>query len=370
MENQRIQLLLDKYDKGICTDEELAELDAWYDKLDKESYDKLPESIYGNADYFLTEKYGAFKKRVNKKSSAVMFRPWIRMAAAIFLLIGISTAIWIVARHKTVTVSNTAKNDIPPGHTGAVLTLADGSTVVLDSAGNGTIARQGNVQVVNAGGQLKYNGNGNGTIAYNTLSTPKARQYQLVLPDGSKVWLNSASSIRYPVAFTGKERKVDITGEAYFEVVHNGAMPFKVMAGNTEITDIGTHFNVYAYKDEVALKTTLLEGAIKVDDKILKPGEQAQVNNDNKIKVVQLPDAEDAIAWKNGKISFDNADVPTLMRQLSRWYNLEIIYTGKVPEKQLLGSISRNTNLSTVVSALRENDIHCRIDGNKLIVEP
>jgi ferric-dicitrate binding protein FerR (iron transport regulator) len=189
----------------------------------------------------------------------------------------------------------------------------------------------------------------------------------LVLPDGTKVWLNAASSITYPVAF-GNERKVKITGEVYFDVVHDATKSFKVVAGKTEITDIGTEFNVYAYYDEEIMKTTLLEGAVKVNGKLLDPGQQAQVDKNAQIKVINLTNAEDVIAWKRGLINFNATDIPALLRQIGRWYNIEVKIQGKLPDIYLTGTIPRNTKLSSVVKILELNNLKCSIQENKLLI--
>jgi len=374
LNDKQLLELLNKYRSGTCTEEDLVLLDEWFNQqhTDEQQW-VLPDFI---KDSVTDEMFVDFSNRLRHNAASgdkkAAIRPlWKKMTAVAAAIILIAAGI-TVYRYMQQPVIGPARMiaDIPPGQTGAVLTLADGSTVVLDSAGSGAIAQQGNVQVINANGQLTYKGSESSTVAYNTLSTPKARRYQVVLPDGTKVWLNASSSISYPVAFTGNERKVKITGEAYFEVVHNAAKPFNVQVGNTLITDIGTVFDVNAYNDEPIIKTTLLEGAVSVNKNILKPGEQAQVDKSEKVKVIKLPDAQDAIAWKSGEISFDNVDVATLMRQLSRWYDVDVVFTNGVPEGHLIGTVSIKTNLSTVIKVLNFYGIHCSIEGKKLIVAP
>lgn len=371
--DEHIKILLAKYANGQCTAEEAEVLKQWYESLDKEEHEAFPDYNEEEFHNYALNKYEEFQTLIKgRKTKRVWLPRFIKAAASVVVLIGIGwgTYVWQANKNNNTSSEIAAQNDLPPGHDGAVLTLADGRKVVLGSARSGNIAQQGNTQIINHNGQLSYN-NGETTaasIAYNTLSTPKARQYKLVLPDGTKVWLNAASSIKYPVVFSGKERKVEITGEAYFEIKHNAAMPFKVAAGKMLITDIGTDFNVSAYEDESTIKTTLLEGAVKVNGLLLKPGQQAQTNLDNKTQVTNIPDPEDVIAWKNGEINFDNVDVATLMRQLSRWYNVDIIYTGKIPQGNLFGGISRQTNLSIIMKALQDNNIHCRLEGNKLMI--
>jgi len=282
----------------------------------------------------------------------------------------------------------TASVDVLPGKEGAMLTLSDGRQVLLDSLGNGLIAVQGTAEVKLQDGQLVYNKNGNAgeaAIAFNTMSTPRGRQFQLLLPDGTKVWLNAASSLTYPTAFTGHERKVEITGEAYFEVAKNARMPFKVKINDhTEVEVLGTHFNVNAYGDEEAIKTTLLEGKVKViatqsgipnpKFEILHPGQQATIstksNQSTQIRV-QTADVNEAVAWKNGAFSFTNADLPAVMRQLARWYNIEVEYKGDIPSGTFSGEIGRSLTLDQVLKGLTRTRINYRIEKeNKLLILP
>jgi len=269
--------------------------------------------------------------------------------------------------------------DVAPGGNRAVLTLSDGSQITLDSAGNGVLARQGNTRITKLGnGQLAYSGSGSqdGKILYNTMSTPPGGQYQLILPDGTGVWLNAASSISYPTAFTGNERSVTVTGEAYFEVAKNEKMPFRVKAGNTTVDVLGTHFNINAYKDEASINTTLLEGAVRVSasqqQQQLRPGQQARVKaNGTSIQVVDHADISEVMAWKAGFFSFNDADLPTVMRQLSRWYNVEVTYEGRIPQRVFTGEIGRNLTLSQVLKGLTKTRIKYRIEnGNRIVIQP
>jgi ferric-dicitrate binding protein FerR (iron transport regulator) len=270
---------------------------------------------------------------------------------------------------------NEVKNDIAPGQNGAILTLASGQKILLDSAVNGSLAQQGNVSIIKRNGELIYSNDGNtSTVVYNTMTTPKGRQFNLVLADGSRVWLNAASSITFPTAFNGNERKVTITGEAYFEVAHNAAMPFIVEKGNTSILVLGTHFNVNAYDDESLLSVTLLEGSVKVRNSInssfLKPGQQAQIKKDEKISVLKDVDVENVVAWKNGRISFQGAGIETVMRQMSRWYDVDIVYNKKLDDL-FYADIPRSTMLSDVLKALElTRNVHFKIEGRKVIVVP
>jgi ferric-dicitrate binding protein FerR (iron transport regulator) len=268
------------------------------------------------------------------------------------------------------------KNDVLPGGDKATLTLADGSTIVLDDAQNGTLAQQGNSKIIKHDGRISYdltNKNSN-EIVYNTIATPKGGQYQLELPDGSQVWLNATSSIHFPTSFTGNERRIEITGEAYFEIARNPNMPFIVTVNNAEVQVLGTHFNINAYNDEDNVKTTLLEGSVKfVNDgnvNILKPGQQAQLTKDGMTKVVNDVDVNGVVAWKNGMFDFENAGIETVMRQLSRWYDVEIEYKGKTDDL-FIAEMRRNIKLSDALKALElTGKVKFDIQGKKIIVMP
>lgn len=321
-------------------------------------------------------------------------RHWMRWASVAAAVLVIAFAgIWMLRSKETSTTNGSeqqvpvATTNIPPGGNKATLTLADGTVIDLDKAGMGTIATEGKTKVnKKEDGQLEYKsatGNRLSAIAYNVLATPRGGQYQLLLPDGSKVWLNAASSIRYPTEFAGNERRVEVTGETYFEIARNANKPFRVtvlppaggagLAGEIEV--VGTHFNINAYPDEKSIKTTLLEGKVKVshDGKmaLLKPGQQSQLKSGSgTILISDNADLEQAVAWKNGFFQFNNDDLRTVMRALSRWYDVEIEYQGKVPNEMFGGRIDRNSNVSEVLTVLEQNQVHFKIQGKKIIVTP
>lgn len=269
------------------------------------------------------------------------------------------------------------QNDIAPGGNKATLTLADGSVVVLNDQQNGTLLNQGNTKVIKLGdGRVAYNGANaaGGQAAYNTIATPRGGKYQVALADGSLVWLNAASSIRFPAAFTGKERDVEITGEVYFEVAKNKAMPFVVKTGGVKVQVLGTHFNVMSYTDEASVKTTLLEGSVKVlngaSTTVIKPGQQAKINNGtNGIEVLDNVDTDETVAWKNDLFIFNNAGIETIMRQIARWYDVEVSYDGPVTTDHFTGKVSRNSTAAQVLKILELSDIHFTITGKKIIVK-
>lgn len=313
---------------------------------------------------------------------------WFRYAAVIIILFGVGTYIWTANKKNTQSpIIAEQTTDIAPGKDGAILTLADGSQVVLDSLGNGVIALQNGSQAVIKNGELVYDltGEKTGDVTYNTMTTPKGRQYQVTLPDGTKVWLNAASSIRYPTVFTGKERQVEIKGEVYFEVQPNKQKPFIVTlspaggggraprdyheagggyeADNYKITVLGTSFNVNSYPEEPSVKTSLLEGSVKVNNSILKPG-QAYVNGE-----VMVTNIEQDMAWKNGLFNFNGLAFEEIMRQLERWYDIEVTYEhNKIPNKRLAGKMTRGVSLNGVLNYLEKMDVHYTLDNRKLIV--
>lgn len=307
------------------------------------------------------------------------WRRWVAAAIITGLIAGAAWFTWNTSNEQPdkniIAQEQRFQNDVEPGGFKARLTLADGTTIVLDSAAAGELARQGNTLVLNKDGQLIYDvqAESEKEIIYNTLHTAKGEMYTTVLADGSKIWLNAASSIKFPVAFSGKERKVEITGEAYFEIAHNPSKPFKVIKGDVEVAVLGTHFNVNAYDDESEIKVTLLEGSVKVsttkqlnNSATLIPGQQAHINQ----STIQLinPDLEHVMAWKNGRFLFKSIDIKSLMKELERWYDIEVSYE-RIPATGFNARITRNTPLSSILKALElTGDVRFRIEGRRVVV--
>jgi transmembrane sensor len=358
------QKIFDESKDKIAVANELRRLNARYDST-------LALSNIFNAlglDPAITEEGGYRRRRLVRRLSA---------AAAIAFLI---TGAWIlVDRHgreskSVVPTSDHAKSDIPPGRNTAILTLANGSRILLDSAKNGQLAQLGGTRIINKNGQVTYHSSGGeATAGENTLTTPRGGQYQLILPDGSRVWLNAASSITYPTAFSGKERAVTITGEAYFEIASNKSRPFRVTTGNLVITDIGTQFNVMAYSDEKSVQATLVEGSIKVSKGqagiVLAPGQQAVAGNgSHTIKIINEANIDEVIAWKNGSFQFSNMDLRTIMRQLTRWYDVDVVFEGNTPDIRIGGFIHKNVSLSTVMEFLKGNGVRYKLEGKKITI--
>lgn len=372
--------ILKKYEAGQASPAEVRFVESYMDSLDDldngsddtvetgelqaEMKERLLESI--------RQPCGKTKKMSFIKTKGIFsgrpLRMWVAAAASVLLLAGAGMYWWAQHVARVVSPALAVKMDIAPGSNGAVLHLSDGSTLVLDSAGNGTVAVQGQVKVVKENGMIKYQGAAN-EVVYNEITTDKGKQWRMVLPDGSGVWLNAASSIRYPLSFNGKERIVDITGEVYFEVVHNEKQPFKVRVGKHVIEDIGTAFNINAYTDEPVMKTTLIEGLIRVNGMLMKPGEQAQANAGQELVTVSKVDnAADAMAWINGQLSLESNNLHALLRKIARWYNIEIKIEGTLPETGFIGMIDRNVYLSDVLKALTVYGVNARLENRTLIV--
>jgi transmembrane sensor len=345
-------------------------------------------------------------KQVSAHRIHFLRRRFFRYAAAVVIVFGIGAYFWTT--NKFANDNRQVQTDVLPGGDKAVLTLADGSKIVLDSAANGNLAQQGNAAIVKlANGQIAYKlkGLAGSDVMMNTMATPKGGQYQLTLPDGSKVWLNAASSITYPVAFVQNTRSVKVTGEVYFEVAKNKEKPFIVdIDGKSSVQVLGTSFNVNSYEDEGSINTTLIEGSVKVmlgsTNAVLKPGQQAQISttavaavmndsldpgkgvhafpprksdgqprNTAGIVVISNPDIDQVLAWKNGLFNFNGSDLRGVMRQLQRWYDIEVQYNGSVDNGAFRGRIYRNVHLSDVLDILQEaGGVKFKLEGKTLVV--
>lgn len=373
MDKTTLFFLIDKYLNGTATTQEKALLKEYYGRLEKTGTSKLSPQ---EKVVLKEEMYQNILRDISKGSKIIpLYKRSIfkRVAAAASIILVLSTGAYFYFNSRT--EKEIAKSEIQvkdveaPKVSKAMITLTNGKIVSLDSITSGTLATQGNVNVVKTSdGKIIYNGSSE-EIAYNTLYNPRGSQVvNITLSDGSVVWLNAGSSLTYPVAFVGNERKVTIAGEAYFEVAHDATKPFIVSKSETSVQVLGTHFNVNSYDDESAIKVTLLEGSVKINNSvIIKPGQQAVVANE--IKVLSGVDLEQVMAWKNGQFVLKGTDVAALLRQIARWYNVDIIFTGKVPERRFGGSISREVNLSAMLQALNENGVGCKLHEGKIIVK-
>jgi len=384
MDIEKISNLLEKFVAGTATPSEESELHAWYRQLKLIKDDSVPILLLNESEkeQLKGKMLQDMLKQIGSQSSGKVIpfykkQGFIRKIAVAAVFFIVATSILFIynprKQSQVALAQNNLKEDIAPGHNGAILHLSNGKTIALDSTADGVIAQQGDLKIVKKDGKLTYIGKSD-KVVYNDIVTARGQQWELELPDGTKVWLNAASSIHYPLSFKGKERLVKITGEAYFEVVHNSAQPFKVQVGNMEIEDIGTAFNVNAYADEPSTKTTLVEGSVKVstgnNSKLLTPGQQAITQENNSVQVKKNVNVEEVISWKNGQMKFENEDLQTIMRQISRWYDVDITYQDNIPHKIFNGGISRKSNLSELLKILEFEGVNFTQKGRNIIVNP
>lgn len=391
MEQAEINTLIEKYINGTASPAEEKQLLEWYRSADHRvvevpvDNEDEPEQLrirmlnnlqshIAGTDIHGTDIHGTVIKTKRKNS-------WLRAAAAIFISGVAGYLLWQPGSANKTAITTTEKqifNDLPAGGNKAVLTLADGSVIVLDSAANGMVAQQGNTQIIKSNnGQLVYTINSYEAISvpqFNTILTPRGGQYKIVLPDGSVAWLNAASSLRFPTAFTGKERLVELTGEGYFEVKKDASKTFIVSLNeNTTVKVLGTIFNINAYRDEPFINTTLLQGKVSIsagnNQAVLKPGQAAEIAaGKTQIVIAENADTEAAIAWKEGLFKLTMADLQTVMRQVARWYDVEIVYKDGIPAGHIVGTVSRNMSLSNVLKLLEVSGVHCSLNGGVLTV--
>lgn len=431
--NERLHLLLERYRTNTCTREEMEEL---FRLVREEDGHALFASLHGQwedakaapaADRDWNVLFQGMMQQGREMEQGVVRpdaspvsaekavkvrrgmlsktrRRWLVAAAGIFFLAGGGTLLRMLHRpvvplaRAAVRSPRRFKNDVQPGGNKAILTLADGSSIVLDSAGNGTLGVQGNTKILKlASGSLAYQSSRHSVSAagaeisepeYNTISTPRGGQYQVVLPDGTKVWLDANSSLRFPTTFAGdpKQREVQLAGEAYFDVARNPQKPFRVSVYANEagkggelqqVEVLGTQFNIMAYADETSVKTTLLEGTVRVGGSTgarvdLKPNDQARLDlgRAGGVSVVADADVDAAVAWKNGYFDFNKADIETIMRQLARWYDVDVSFRGSGNRDRVFyGGIQRNLTLSSVFRVLERSGVQFSIDGKKVIVD-
>jgi transmembrane sensor len=377
MEDNKFKDLLKKYQSGLCTEKEEAWLESWYLNLNETSKESVPADALAEDR---SNNWALINARTKYKSRPL----WLSLSAAALVLCTLSVGIYfyMIKYHVIGTPKAEVVQEIAPGGNKAFLTLADGRRISLTDVGNGELAEQAGIKITKAAdGQLVYTIQEEQeqpniqTVTYNTIETPRGGQYQILLPDGTKVWLNAASSLKYPTTFIGADkRQVELKGEAYFEVAHNKAQPFLVITpafktnGKAhEVEVLGTHFNINAYADEPAIITTLLVGSVKVNDQLLKPGDQSVFEN-NKIKISEA-DPEAAVAWKNGDFVFNGQDGETSLRMLSRWYDVEIDDSENLKNLHFGGVVSRSQNLSAVIKMLQATgDLKFKVEGRRIIM--
>lgn len=393
MSTQDAQLLLQRYLAGECTAEEKELLEAWWDELQAEFevaeapdnvvHDRMLLRIKAELGEELEPAKEAKEEEEELENNAPVRRlPWRRYAgiAAAVLVIAAGGWLWR-AWHGAQSVDDSPITiEARPGGDRAMLMLGNGKVVVLDSVANGMMAVQGQKdRIRKQDGLLDYQRSGaaanDNAVLVNTLAVPRGGQYKLILADGTRVWLDAASSITYPTAFVGKTRQVSVTGQVYFEVAHNPNMPFEVKVQGQIIRDIGTAFNVYAYTDEPTMKVTLASGAVAVSGPggttvgISQAGQQAEYK-DGQLQPVHETDLASVLAWKNGLFYFTSANIATVMRQVGRWYDVDIQFDKGIPDGHITGEIPRNTMLSTALQVLRTSGVHFTAEGKTVHVMP
>jgi transmembrane sensor len=377
MHKSNAEDLLRRYHNGQVSEEEKAWVETWY--LHMETNDQtgdLPDDIL---EHDRQQSLDALLHNINTPRP---IRLWPRLAAAAAVIVMILAGIYALNHRQksqqTIAANKPVVRDFAPGSNKVILTLSNGNKVELNDAKKGKVADESGTLInKTADGQISYaKQDGADHLKnqqlFNTAATPRGGQYQLVLSDGTRVWLNAASSVKYPVEFSGQERKIELTGEAYFEVAHDQKRPFRVVSNGQMVEVLGTHFNINAYDNEQAVKTTLLQGSVRViagaNSKMISPGEQAQLKRGQ--VTVEDVDTDEAVAWKNGFFNFNDADLGTVMRQLTRWYDLEVKYEGDIPQRQFTGEISRNVTARQMLDILSFKKIHYRIDGNTIVITP
>lgn len=389
MERTPLSTLITRYLNEELSEEETAQLwETLRDGQGQEAWDEAllallqDKSKHGHANPERMEQIYASIRPDDTPVVPVTRRRWLYPAAAAAVLaVVVATAFLWRSRSPQRPLADhlpAPVHEVTPGSNKAVLTLADGSTITLDSAGNGALAQQGNVQVVQVNnGQLAYQASGShtaGTVQYNTLAIPRGGQFRVTLPDGTNVWINAASTLRYPTVFSGSDRTVELTGEAYFEVAKMPEKPFHVKVRQMDIQVLGTHFNVMAYTEETSVQATLLEGAVKVHtpgaQTALRPGQQLRLEQTGRLSVVNDANLDEIVAWKNGYFQFNHETLTGVMRQIARWYDVDITYEGNIPDREFGGKISRNSSIEEVLKILELSKIHFRIEKKKIIVIP
>lgn len=373
--------LLDRISDGTASDEDIVRYHGYLNALQKET-GAWDESRLGAKTAMEQVIFDGIATEIHGPQLRRSFPLWKKMMVAATILMISGIGLYFYNQHLTSLSSPKTEifNDVKPGSNQAVLTLANGKRIILNASVEGEIAEQSGISIKKtAEGQLIYTLSDAGTTAsigtaaaFNTIETPKGGQYQINLPDGTRVWLNAASSLKYPVRFDGKERKVSLQGEGYFEVAKDKHKPFKVSSGGQELEVLGTHFNINSYADEPSSKTTLLEGAVRLSphggqDLVLIPGQQAVLAS-GRMKVGMV-DPEEVMAWKNGNFVFNDEGLESIMRKISRWYDVELSYQRKPSDLTFTGVVSRSKNISAVLNALdKTGKVHFKVEGKKVTV--
>ena len=389
MDRDQLTILMQKYLDDTATPEEVRALHDWY--RDSASTEVVwPADHPGERAQIEAGMLVRLQEDIRDSARIVPIHRnryyWIAAGVTGLLLLTGLVYRWNGKRPEPAPVAQTQAMDVLPGGNKAQLVLGDGKVVTLDSAGSGVVAEQGSEAVEKtAHGQLAYvaaadgaaakgagstTDNASSEIVYNTIITPQGGTFSVKLSDGTRVWLNAGSSLKYPTVFSGSQRKVELKGEAYFEVAPDADRPFHVVSGEQTIDVLGTHFNVNAYDNEPEVRTTLLQGSVRVvkngKDVLLRPGQQSVSDLSEGLTIRKDIDTAEVMAWKNGMFQFDAADIGTVMRQIARWYDVDVVIQGKLPDDHFRGKIPRNVNASQVLQILALSGINFKIEGKKI----
>jgi len=384
MTKEQFIALYEKCASGYCTAEELTQLENYQD--DFELTVKQWSAEMGTTDEVRQQIFEKLRAQLlaEGKKRRSNFHYWVA-AASVLIFLAAGTLFWLATKDQQrnqhqIAQSKSVKTIITPGRNRAVLTLANGKKLDLDDTRTGIISKQGaSIVSKTADGKLAYRSNTDrsdkNAVTYNTIETPRGGQYQLTLADGTIVLLNAGSSLKYPTTFTGKERKVELKGEAYFEVAKNKEKPFRVALNGMQVEVLGTHFNVMAYNDENTIETTLLEGSVKLikdgSSTTLIPNQQGVLNNGASNFRVRVVNTEDVLAWKNGFFKFDHDNIETIMRKIARWYDVDVSYKGNLKRQNFGGTVSRFKDISQLLTTLElTGTIHFKIEGRRITVMP
>ncbi len=382
-DRQRLERLAGKWLEGSITPEEQEEFSAWYNR-DQDLPAVIPPT---SAECEAEHREKILSNILHARRRRKPLRWWKPGVAAALILVAAGYGVYLLFceyQHRVNNAEITISDDIPPGSDKATLTFDDGRSVMLDEQQNGFLKFDGSVRIRKEDSMVVYEATDSGQekTRYNVITTPRGGQYSLRLPDGSTVWLNAASSLRYPTTFTGRSRTVELRGEAFFDIVPFAAsdkpgadkVPFIVtINGKQTVKVLGTRFNINGYDDELSVKTTLVEGSVEVSAQkggstLLKPNQQSALTKTGKLTVTEHADLEEAIAWKNGQILFRDTDIRDIMRQIARWYDVDVVYQDDIPERLFNGGISRNSKLSSLLQILETSGIHFKVEGKQIIV--
>ena len=382
-DRQRLERLAGKWLEGSITPEEQEEFSAWYNRGQDVPAVIPPTSAECETEH--REKIlSGILHAMSRRKPVDWWKPGI---AAALIMVAVGYGVYLLFceyQHRVNHAEIAILNDIAPGTDKATLTFDDGRSVTLDEQQNGVLKFDGSVRIRKEDSMVVYETTDSEQekTHYNIITTPRGGQYSLRLPDGSTVWLNAASSLRYPTTFTGSSRTVELRGEAFFDIVPftasdkpgAGKIPFIVTVnGKQTVKVLGTRFNINGYEDELSVKTTLVEGSVEVSAQkggsaLLKPNQQSALTKTGKLTVTEDADLEEAIAWKNGQILFRDTDIRDIMRQIARWYDVDVVYQDDIPERLFNGGISRNSKLSSLLQVLETSGIHFKVEGKQIIV--